>query len=92
MIVLSNYFIYKEIQKKRINFSNLNLIEEVKNLKCTCELEIDGEKWENIVEIIGDGMMILQDDKVLSYNPKLTEMLKIDHASSEKEEEVYSFL
>ena len=32
IILVSNYFIYKEIQQRRINFSNLILIEEV--IKC----------------------------------------------------------
>jgi hypothetical protein len=30
--LIANYFIYKEIQKRRINFSNLILIEEVRKL------------------------------------------------------------
>jgi hypothetical protein len=49
-----------------------------------------GKKWENIVEIIGDGVMILKDEKVLSYNTELTEMLKVEPASSKKEDDVCS--
>ena len=49
-----------------------------------------GKKWENIVEIIGDGVMILQDEKVLSFNTELTKMLKVESTSSTKEDDVRS--